>query len=139
MAKTSIYRKASMDRIQSPEQLNEYLRVTNPTVWVLLAAVIILLAGVFVWGFFTHISSFADGVASVENGLMTVSFNDDAAARNVNAGMDVTVGNTDSTIKSIGLDADGNLFAVADTVLSDGQYSARVKYKETQIIKLLFN
>lgn len=29
----SVYRQSSLDRIQSPEQLNSYLRVTNPSAW----------------------------------------------------------------------------------------------------------
>ena len=53
MEKSKVFRQTSMDRIQSPEQLNDYLRVTDPSVWVLLAAVIVLLAGVLVWGSFT--------------------------------------------------------------------------------------
>ena len=36
-------------RISSPEQLTDYLRVTNPGIWVVLAAVILLLAGVLAW------------------------------------------------------------------------------------------
>ena len=70
----SLFRKDSMDRISSPEQLNDYLHVTNPTVWVVLAAVIILLAGMLVWGFFAQIDSFASGTAKVEGGTMTVLF-----------------------------------------------------------------
>ena len=45
----SIYRKKSMDRITSPEELGDYLHVTNPGIWVILTAVIILMLGVFVW------------------------------------------------------------------------------------------
>ena len=40
---------------------------------------------------------------------------------------------------SVGQDNDGKIFAVADTKLPDGNYEARVVYKSTQIIKLLFN
>ena len=47
-----IFRKKSMDKISSPEQLNEYIHVTNPGVWIILCAIIILLAGFCVWGIF---------------------------------------------------------------------------------------
>ena len=40
-----IYREKSLERIASPEELNDYLHVTNPAVWLIMAAVIILLAG----------------------------------------------------------------------------------------------
>ena len=38
-----IFRKKSMDKISSPEQLNDYVRVSNPGIWMILFAVIILL------------------------------------------------------------------------------------------------
>ena len=40
-----IFRKKNLDKIKSPENLNDYLRVSNPGVWMLLAAVIVLLIG----------------------------------------------------------------------------------------------
>ena len=139
MEKKSVFREKSLDRIQSPEQLNDYLRVTNPTVWVLLAAVIVLLAGVLVWGSFTYIGSFAEGSARVENGVMTIAFEDDSMAKNVTAGMTAAVGDAKATISSVGYDMDGRIFAIAETGLADGVYQVRVSYKQTQIMKLLFN
>ena len=50
-----IFRKSSIDRVSSPEQLNDYIRISNPSVWMVLAAVIVLLAGVCVWGIFGHL------------------------------------------------------------------------------------
>ncbi|MBR2570679.1 MAG: hypothetical protein IKE30_00905 [Clostridia bacterium] len=43
-----LFRKKSIERISSPEQLNDYMQVTNPGIWMVLAAVIILLAGLIV-------------------------------------------------------------------------------------------
>ena len=68
MERAHLYRESSLDRIQSPEQLNDYLRVTNPSVWVLLTAVILLLAGLLVWGSMTYIDSVAYGKAEVSQG-----------------------------------------------------------------------
>lgn len=45
----SIFRQKSMDRISSPEQLNDYIRVTTPSVWLVLIAIILLLAGMLAW------------------------------------------------------------------------------------------
>ena len=139
MEQASVYRKASVERISSPEHLNEYLRVTNPAVWIVLAAVVLLLAGTLVWAGFTYIGSSVSGVATVEDGVMTLRFEDPALEQNVEAGMSVTVGETSSPIVSVGRDADGRLFAQAKTTLADGSYEAAVQYKRTQIISLLFN
>jgi hypothetical protein len=40
-----LFRKQNVERISSPEQLQDYMRVTNPGIWMVLAAVIVLLAG----------------------------------------------------------------------------------------------
>ncbi len=50
--KESIFREKSLERISEPEQLHDYIRVTTPGIWLVLIAVVILLAGVFVWGIF---------------------------------------------------------------------------------------
>ena len=139
MEQSSLFRKSSMERIQSPEQLNDYLRVTNPSVWVLLAAVIILLAGMLIWGSVTYISSSVEGSAQVENGMMIIAFEDETLAKNVEAGMSVTVGDSQSVIQSVGHNENGSLFAWAETSLPDGVYQVTVSYKQTQVWKLLFN
>ena len=55
--KKSIFREKSIERIESPEKLNDYLRVTSPAVWIVLVTVIVLLVGVCVWGALGHIDS----------------------------------------------------------------------------------
>ena len=49
MAKEALFREKSMDRITSPEQMRDYLRVTNPRLWMLLGAIIVLLAGFIIY------------------------------------------------------------------------------------------
>lgn len=41
-----------MSKVNSPEQLNQYIKLSNPSVWILLIAIIILLLGVCMWGIF---------------------------------------------------------------------------------------
>ena len=38
-----VFRKKAMDRLSSPEQLNDYIRVTTPSVWLVLAALVLLI------------------------------------------------------------------------------------------------
>jgi hypothetical protein len=51
MENAGIFRKESIDRISSPERLDEYIKVANPSIWLLLTALIVLFASVSVWGF----------------------------------------------------------------------------------------
>ncbi len=139
MDQSTLFRKESMERIQSPEQLNDYMRVTNPAMWVVLAAVILLLAGVLIWGASAQIESFASGTALVQDGTMVLLFDDIQTAEKVEAGMEITIGESSAVISSVGTAEDGSIFAVAQTDLADGSYPARVVFRHTQVLQLLFN
>ena len=41
----------TQEKITSPEQLNDYIRVTSPGAWLILSAILIFLAGFFFWIF----------------------------------------------------------------------------------------
>lgn len=139
MAVKQLYREKNITRISSPEQLNDYLKVTKPAVWAVLAAIVLMLVGTLIWGSFAYIGSSVEGIAEVKNGTMTVYFKDDSFAGNVQEGMNVKVGETSSTIIGVGLDQNGRVFAQAETILDDGVYLASVTYKQTQVLSLLFN
>ena len=47
---SELFRKKSMDRINSPDELNDYIRVTSPSVWLVLLACVVILVGALVWG-----------------------------------------------------------------------------------------
>ena len=55
--KTALFREKSLEAVESPESLNDYLRVTSPGVWLVLAAVIALLVGAILWGIFGSIDT----------------------------------------------------------------------------------
>ena len=66
--KVKLFREKSLEAVESPESLNDYLRVTSPGVWLVLAAVICLLVGAILWGVFGHIRTTAQVAVQVENG-----------------------------------------------------------------------
>ena len=45
----SIFRQKSIDRISSPEQLHDYIKVSSPGAWLVLVAIIVFLVGALVW------------------------------------------------------------------------------------------
>lgn len=51
-----LYREKSLERITSPEQLNDYIRVTTPSVWLVLISVIIMLIGILSWCIFGEVT-----------------------------------------------------------------------------------
>jgi hypothetical protein len=134
-----IFRKKSLDRISSPEALDDYLHVTTPSVWLVLVAIIMLLVGMLIWSHIATIDSFATGHAQVESGKMYIEFDNEQIARNVQSGMIVTAGETQNRITSVGVDSKGKIFAIAPTELADGYYVVDVLFRQTQVIQLLFN
>ena len=52
-----LFREKSLEAVESPEALNDYLRVTSPGVWLVLGAVIALLVGCVLWGIFGRINT----------------------------------------------------------------------------------
>ena len=135
----SIYRKKSLEKITSPESLSDYLHVTSPAVWLILVAVILLLAGMLIWSSVASIDSFVTGTAQVEDGSMHILLDDEQFASVIQPGMLVKVGESECRILSIGTSPSGTTFATAETPLADGSYSARIILRQTQVLRLLFN
>lgn len=66
-----LFRKKSIERVSSPEQLNDYIRVSNPSVWMILFAIIALLIGVCTWGTLGHLDTTLSAAAIVKDGQIT--------------------------------------------------------------------
>ena len=86
--------------IASPDELSEYIHVTTPSVWLVLIAVLILVAGALFWASKAHLKTVAHGCAVVENGSAVVYF-DIKYSNNIKEGMDVSINGTDYTIRSV--------------------------------------
>ena len=135
----NLFREKSIERISSPEQLDDYLHVTTPAVWAVLLAVVLLLTGFLIWCSQTAVESYATGEAAARNGVLTITFDNEEFAKNVESGMSVQVGDSTTTVLSVGQDGKGRIMAVANINMPDGKYDVRVGYKKTQIMKLLFD
>lgn len=48
MDKQSIFRRESLDRVESPEQLDAYIKVSHPKVWLIMAALLVAVISVIV-------------------------------------------------------------------------------------------
>lgn len=122
-----IFRKKSLDKVKSPENLDDYIRVSNPSVWILLISVIVLLAGACVWGIFGHIDSTVDSVVRVENGS-AVCYIAEENITAVKEGMTVKFDNSEAVITEIGEKGEEGYSCAlsAETPAADGFYEGRV-------------
>jgi hypothetical protein len=60
-----LFRKKSIDRISSPEKLEDYMRVTSPRLWMLLSAIVILLVGFLVMVILRFPIAYAVAISSI--------------------------------------------------------------------------
>jgi hypothetical protein len=96
----NLYRKESMEKVTSPDQLNDYIRVAKPSVWILLAAVIILLSGIVCWSIFGHITTSVRGACSVGSDSAAYLYVSPDDASKLKTGMDVSVTVQGQTVKA---------------------------------------
>ena len=69
--KNKLFREKNLEQIESPESLNDYLQVTSPGIWIILATIVVFLAGACIWGTFGHSDS-AVKTAVIADGEETV-------------------------------------------------------------------
>jgi hypothetical protein len=135
---TQIFRKKSIESISSPEQLNDYLKVTNVGVWVLLASVILLLAGLFAWSTVGRLETTANGVAVVENGTAQILISDTNKG-DIKSGMTVRIGGDEYTVSTVEKDDLGRSIAYAPVSEADGKYDVKIVIESIAPISFLFS
>ena len=101
--KESIFRKKSLAQVSSPEQLNDYIRVPNPGIWMILLAVIVLLVGVCVWGVFEHMDTNLKVAAVCKDGKL-ICYVKEADIKSIENGMAVSVNDKQYTVDGIEAD-----------------------------------
>ena len=130
----TVFRQKTIDRISSPEQLSDYLCVTNPGIWVILAAVVLLLAGLFGWAMIGTLETTAPVKVIVEEHTAQVL---PLGAETMKDGMPLRVAGQEFFIASIGVDDYDRSFGVAEVTLPNGVYDGDVVVEQTRPIDFL--
>lgn len=133
---SNVFRKKTLDRISSPEQLTDYLRVTNPGIWLVLATVVLLLAGIFAWSTAGRLETLASGTAVVRDGTAEIVLADSGS---VQSGMAVRLGGEEYLISTVEADDYGRAVAWAPVRLPDGKYDVQVVLESVHPIQFLFD
>lgn len=128
-----IFRKKSLNNIKSPEDLNDYVRVANPGVWLIIVAIVVLLAGACIWGVFGKIESTVPTHLIVENGKVVCCVTDKKIER-IEPGMVVETSKEDGVVASV----DGNNVNV-EISLPDGTYDAKIITESISPLSFVFN
>lgn len=127
-----LFRKSSIERVSSPEQLNDYIRVTNPGVWLVLAAVIALLIGACAWGMFGHLDTTISAPVEVRGGEARLLLED---GQQIDPDAPVVIGGRKF---SLGPAVGGGAYSVS-VDLPDGNYQATVVTERVTPLSFVFN
>lgn len=159
-----LFRKKSLERISSPEQLHDYMRVTSPRLWMILAAIVILLAGFIAYASTASMENTmpikvrADNIDSFreeENGEIVTEpvtvFRTSLPTSYkevVETGMRLRMGNEEGTIGMIAMidpeEGDEGMLLIIDMdndklLLPDGEYDAELVLETTTPVSFLWN
>ena len=136
---TEVFREKTIDRLSSPDELTDYLKVTNPRMWAILIAVVVFLLGLIAWACVGTLPTKVAAKIVVRNGSATVHTQE---ATEIDDGMRVTLkdsgGNTEEfTLESVSEGANGETVGFASVSLSDGTYNGTVVTDEIRAIDFL--
>ena len=135
-----LFRKKSLEKAKSPENLDDYIQVSNPGVWLLLASVIVILIGVCVWGIFGHVDSTVPSAVLVENGAAACYIAEEALT-SVQTGMTVQFADAKAVIVTIGEKGELGYACTlaAETALPDGFYEGKVVINSYKPLSFILN
>lgn len=155
----TIFRQKSIDKISSPEQLDSYLKVTSPSVWLVLVGIILILVGALAWGAFGKLNTYANVGCVVDSNVAYCYAKEDDASK-IKVGMNIEIPNEEVTINIsqientgmiisddydylqhlIGVTSSDYVFAMAGVCnLKSGYYQGRVIIETISPLKFIFN
>ncbi len=156
--KQDIFRTKSIERIESPESMNDYLQVTSPGVWLVLITIVIFLIGACIWGIFGSIESTVN-VAVVSTDTETICLVPNTALESVIRNRAVRITDTNyellpATLEPEIISEDTNIYwilagnlNIGDIVyriplsqnLSEGVYTGTIVTETLSPLSLLLN
>ena len=140
MSNSQLFREKSLDRIASPEQLHDYLRVTSPRLWMAAAAAAALLLGLIILSATTGMDSTIPVKAKVQYGSIDVELPLSAKGA-IRIGMPLRINGKETVIDFFFQDEESLIMIAAQTdpELPDGVYDAEIVTESVTPANLLMD
>ena len=135
----TLFRQKSLDKVKSPDHLSEYIKVVNPSIWLLLASVLALLLGLCCWGIFGNIQTVVHTQVRCA-GTEAVCLLSQEDGNRVKPGMSVSVEGAEGVVRELRTQADGcDCYLALEQPLPDGLYNAEIIVESVHPISFLLN
>ena len=131
----TLFRKKTIDKISSPEQLTDYLKVTSPQMWFLLAAIALILVAGLVLGSIESIETVKNAKAIVSDGQARIVAVDSSK---IETGMPFRIDGQEFLIEEMETDEFGRTVGLAKVTLLDGTYDGKIVTETVKPIQYLF-
>lgn len=135
-----VFRDKSVAKVKSPDDLNDYIHISNPEVWILLVSIMFLLIGFLCWGIWGQINTSIDVDVLSDNGVVCCYVPANEASK-VKVGMKVTVNEVSGVISGEKTrDNNQKVFDVnMSDNLADGSYQGSIILETIRPISFLVN
>lgn len=133
-----LFRQKTIDKLSTPDELTDYLKVTRPGTWMLLAGIVILMTGIIVWGFLGHIESWLKVECAVQDGNAYAYVSEDSASR-VKSGMKVVINDKECTVDDAYFLEGGRLVVKFQADVPDGKYDIKILTESLTPVSFLFD
>ena len=155
--KNGLLRKKSLERISSPEELHDYMRVTSPRLWMLLGAITALLVGFIVYAstatmentmpIKVKVSQYeleTNAAGEIEYMTAIEAHLPHTMKDQVDSNMMVRIGRIEAKIAYVGVGENETIFLNIDpgmdyVPLEEGEYDAELVLESTMPISFLWN
>lgn len=139
-SKEELFRKESLEKVKSPDSLDNYIQVTSPSIWVVLISVIVLLIGFCFWSVFGNVNNSVSTIVRVRNGT-AVCFVLINNRDTVTEGMKVRFKNSEGLIEKIENGSEDSYYATLSGiyVIDDGYYEGEIILKQYKPISFIIN
>ena len=132
-----LFRQKTVEKMSTPDDLTEYLKVTSTSVWMVLGAVLVLLTGLIAWGFLGHLDTKVDARVSIKDGQVTVKI-PAIDAEDVKGGMEIEIEGKSTKIRDVVTDEFGRTTGSCSIDLPDGEYDAEITTESLTPVSFLF-
>ena len=153
-----LFRKKSLEKISSPEELHDYMQVTSPRLWMLLSAIAALLVGFIVYASTVTMENTMKIQVDVQFVDFTEEFQEQSGLQNytlvsaklpasqmnqVDVGMTVRIGKETGKVSFVAFE-ENEITLIIETnknylPLPDGSYDAELVLESTTPISFLWN
>ena len=123
----SIFNERAAEKLRSPDDLDKYVRVTNPSAWAIVGACAVLLLGLLAWGVFGAVTTSVSATGACVDGAAMCFLPAEDAAK-VHVGDAASVGGEQMKVTGVSAvplsrdEAHGELGSdyLADTLFGEG-------------------